>query len=69
MPECDSYDKKTKIYKGYFLNEHFPKILDILRNEKPLFIKHYAYKGQVLVSLATSEEPVGEDRNPGRQYS
>ena len=47
----------------YFQMEHFPAVLDLLRNEKPIYLKHLVNSntGHESAYLITTLEPVGEE--------
>ena len=51
-------DGITLVYVHYV---EFPLWMDMLRNEKPLYLYHYVSSKKVL--LSTSREPVGEEEN------
>lgn len=57
MPDTDSQSPGGYIYCHY-LAEDFPRILDLLRNEKPVYLRYTT--GWNLADIRTSMEPVGE---------
>jgi hypothetical protein len=58
MPTADTQKENGYIYCHYPA-EHFPYVLDILRNEKPVFVEFEESAGNVS-NIRTSSEPVGE---------
>jgi hypothetical protein len=62
MPDTD-----TQTASGYhwlhYRSEDFERILDILRNEKPCYLRYV--DGWSLGSINTSTEPVGEEEGLG----
>lgn len=58
MPTGDT-QKATGYISCHYLAEDFPHVLDILRNEKPVFVEFEARAGNV-ANIRTSAEPVGE---------
>lgn len=59
MPNTDSQDDNGYVYCHYTF-EDFPRIVDLLRNEKPVYIRYVAGNWN-MASIDTSLEPVGED--------
>ena len=51
--------KGTQNYKTYWKVSQFAKVVDVLRNEKPVFF-YFDEKTRV-ANIQTTEEPVGED--------
>ena len=48
----------------YYWRSFFPQIIDMLRNEKPLYLRYYVEKGTNRVmwpSIGTTKEPIGEE--------
>jgi hypothetical protein len=47
----------------------YPQIIDLLRNEKPLYFTWFDYSdavpGRIFGSLGTSREPIGENEGTG----
>lgn len=56
LPDTDKFLPNT--YIGYYLAEHFPKIVDILRNEKPVQIGFHSQFN--MVSIYTGEKKISE---------
>lgn len=64
MREGFEIRESKELHGIYLLNFHegqFSEVLDILRNEEPLFIELNASFG--VGSIRTSEEPIGEEEN------
>jgi hypothetical protein len=57
MPVADTQKAKGYI-SCHYLAEHYSEVLDILRNEKPVFVE-FEVRGN-LANIRTSAEPVGE---------
>lgn len=62
MPNTDSQTAAGYVWCHYSW-EDFPQVLDLLRNEKPVFVRYVA-GGWSLASITTSIEPVGEGEQP-----
>ena len=58
MPDSDSQSASGYVY-CHFLSEHFAKIMDLLRNEKPVYLEYVAGSWKH-ARITTSLEPVGE---------
>ena len=58
LPNCDSQNSSGYI-SCHYLADDFPHVLDILRNEKPVFVEFIA-KNWNVGNIRTSAEPVGE---------
>jgi hypothetical protein len=58
MPNSDSQMGNGYI-SCHFMAEDYPRILDLLRNEKPVFVEFEVSAGNV-ANIRTSAEPVGE---------
>ncbi|MFL6227331.1 MAG: hypothetical protein ACJ741_00975 [Pyrinomonadaceae bacterium] len=58
MPNCDT-QKASGYISCHYLAEDYPQILDILRNEKPVYVEFEARVGNI-ANIRTSAEPVGE---------
>ena len=58
MPNADSH-KATGYISCHYPAEHYPYVLDLLRNEKPVYVEFEAHVGNV-GNIRTSAEPVGE---------
>ncbi|HKO61236.1 MAG TPA: hypothetical protein VJV03_08765 [Pyrinomonadaceae bacterium] len=58
MPEGDT-EKATGFISCHYLADDYPRVLDILRNESPVFVEFEVSTGNV-ANLRTSAEPVGE---------
>jgi len=58
MPEADT-QKSTGFISCHYLADDYPHILDILRNESPVFVEFEIQTGNV-ANIRTSAEPVGE---------
>jgi hypothetical protein len=62
MPSWDSKDDKGNVSCNYF-SEDFPRVIDLLRNEKPVCLRYWpptptGIGGRAMI--ATGFEPVGE---------
>jgi hypothetical protein len=62
MPDSDDQSSSGYLYCHYTW-EDFPQILDLLRNEKPVFVRYVA-GGWKIASITTSMELVGEGEEP-----
>lgn len=62
MPSTDDQTAAGYVWCHYPW-EHFAHILDLLRNEKPVFVRYVA-GGWHIASITTSIEPVGEGEQP-----
>ena len=58
LPDTDSMSDSGYIYIHY-LESDFPRILDLLRNEKPVYVRYVS--GWDMASIDTYMEPVGEE--------
>ena len=58
MPVADT-QKGTGHISCHYLAEDYPKVLDILRNEKPVYVEFEVRLGNV-ANIRTSAETVGE---------
>jgi hypothetical protein len=58
MPVADT-QKGNGYISCHYLTEDYPRILDILRNEKPVFVEFEVQAGNI-GNIRTSAEPVGE---------
>ena len=58
MPVADSR-KASGYISCHYLAEDYPRILDILRNEKPVYVEFVIRDGNI-ANIRTSAEPVGE---------
>jgi len=58
MPNGDTHNASGYI-SCHYLATDYPQILDILRNEKPVYVE-FVSKGGNLANIRTSAEPVGE---------
>jgi hypothetical protein len=62
MPNADDQTSSGYIWCHYCW-EDFPQVLDLLRNEQPVFVR-YVGGGWKIASITTSIEPVGEGEQP-----
>lgn len=60
MPIADTM-KATGYISCHYLAEDFPRVLDILRNEKPVYVEFEVRPH--IANIRTSAEPVGEGEN------
>jgi hypothetical protein len=58
MPNTDT-QKVTGYISCHYAAEDYPHVIDILRNEKPVFVEFEVRAGNV-ANIRTSAEPVGE---------
>ena len=58
MPVADTM-KGSGYISCHYLAEDYPHVLDILRNEKPVYVEFEVRPGNI-ASIRTSAEPVGE---------
>ena len=58
MPTADTR-KATGYISCHYLFEHYEQVLDLLRNEKPVFVEFEVVSGNT-ANIRTSAEPVGE---------
>ncbi len=58
MPTSDT-QKSTGFISCHYPADHYPQVLDLLRNEKPVFVEFDVKAGNV-GNIRTSAEPVGE---------
>ena len=62
MPNTDEQTSSGYVWCHYSW-EDFPRVLDLLRNEKPVYVRYVA-GGWRIASITTSLEPVGEGEQP-----
>ena len=62
MPNTDDQTSTGYVWFHYTW-EDFPQVLDLLRNESPVFVRYVA-GGWKIGSITTSLEPVGEGEMP-----
>ena len=67
MPLADTY-KASGLISCHYTAEDYPQVLDLLRNEKPVYVEFEARAGNI-ANIRTSAEPVGEGEqgNDSRQ--
>ena len=58
MPVADT-QKATGYISCHYLAEDYPQVLDLLRNEKPVYVEFEVRPGNI-ANIRTSAEPVGE---------
>ena len=58
LPAGDT-QKPTGYISCHYLTDDYPRVVDLLRNEKPVFVEFDAQAGSV-ATIRTSAEPVGE---------
>ena len=58
LPDCDQLSE-TGMLSAHFLIEDMPRVLDILRNEGPVYFHRYPH-WPTMGMISTSREPVGE---------
>ena len=58
MPIGDT-QKASGYISCHYLSEAYPKVLDILRNEKPVYVEFEVRPGNI-ANIRTNAEPVGE---------
>jgi hypothetical protein len=58
MPGADTY-KASGLISCHYPAEDYPQVLDLLRNEKPVYVEFEARAGNI-ANIRTSAEPVGE---------
>ena len=58
MPVADT-QKASGYISCHYLAEDYPQVLDLLRNEKPVYVEFEVRSGN-MASIRTSAEPVGE---------
>ena len=58
MPTADT-QKASGYISCHYLAEAYPQVLDILRNEKPVYVEFEVRPGNI-ANIRTSAEPVGE---------
>lgn len=58
LPASDEQTPNGYVWCHYTA-EDFPRVMDLLRNEKPVFVRYVA-GGWKIASITTSLEPVGE---------
>ena len=62
MPNSDQQTPAGYVWCHYPW-DNFPQILDLLRNEKPVYVRYVA-GGWQIASITTNSEPVGEGEHP-----
>ncbi len=62
VPDTDSRTPAGAVH-CHFLHEHFPRVLDLLRNERPVYLRYVGADWNV-AAIVTSPEPVGEGEEP-----
>lgn len=62
MPDTDSRTPAGAVH-CHFPWEHFPHVLDLLRNERPVYLRYVGADWNV-AAIVTSPEPVGEGEEP-----
>jgi len=58
LPVADSW-KSSGYISCHYLAEDYPQVLDLLRNEKPVYLEFESHHGNI-ANIRTSAEPVGE---------
>lgn len=58
MPIADT-QRGTGYISCHYLAEDYPQVLDLLRNEKPVYVEFEVRPGNI-ANIRTSAEPVGE---------
>ena len=58
MPNTDT-QKASGYISCHYPTEHYSQVLDLLRNEKPVYVEFEPTEGRV-ASIRTNSEPVGE---------
>jgi len=58
MPSTDSR-KASGYISCHYLAEDYPRVIDILRNEKPVYVEFEVRPGNI-ANIRTNAEPVGE---------
>jgi hypothetical protein len=58
MPGVDTH-RASGLISCHYPAEDYPQVLDLLRNEKPVYVEFEARAGNI-ASIRTSAEPVGE---------
>jgi hypothetical protein len=58
LPPSDT-SKTSGYISCHYLAEDYPKILDLLRNESPVYVEFEVHLGN-MANIRTSAEPVGE---------
>ena len=59
MPRADT-QKASGYISCHYLAADYPQVLDILRNEKPVYVELEAGAAGNIANIRTSAEPVGE---------
>jgi hypothetical protein len=59
MPIADTQRASSGYISCHYSVEDYPRILDLLRNEKPVYVEFEAQLGN-MANIRTSAEPVGE---------
>jgi hypothetical protein len=59
MPSSDSVGPPAGYISCHYLAEDYPRIVDLVRNEKPIYVTFTA-GGWDIASIETSLEPIGE---------
>jgi hypothetical protein len=62
MPSTDQQTSTGYVWCHYS-SDSFSQVLDLLRNEKPVFVRYVA-GGWQIASITTASEPVGEGEQP-----
>ncbi len=62
MPDTDNQNP-TGIVFCHYTWEDFPQVIDLLRNESPVFFRYVAGEWKT-ASITTATEPVGEGETP-----
>ena len=62
MPNTDNQTSTGYVWCHYAWQD-FPQVLDLLRNEKPVYVRYVA-GGWEIGAVTTSMEPVGEGEQP-----
>lgn len=62
LPDSDAPGTSGQI-NCHYMAEDYQQVLDVLRNEKPVYLCYVA-EGWNIGSIATSMEPVGEGEEP-----
>jgi hypothetical protein len=61
MPDYDTRTINPPYISANYPENHFPVLLDILRNEKPVYLRWVGSETQGQAAITTSLEPVGEN--------
>lgn len=66
MPVADTH-RAGGLISCHYPAEDYPQVLDLLRNEKPVYVEFEVRPGNI-ANIRTSAEPVGEgEQNEGEQ--